>query len=62
MSGILLTMEWGGDIQCQEGNIRYAARQITELGEKKREALHQREKLCAAAAFSATGLLVLILM
>ena len=60
--GILLHMEWGGDVPQQEGSIMYAARQMTELGEKKQSALRQREKLCAAAALSAAGLLVLILM
>lgn len=62
IGGILLHMEWGGDVPQQEGNILYAARQMAELGEKKQEALRQREKLCAAAALSAAGLLVLILM
>ena len=62
MGGILLSMEWGGDIQRQEASILYAARQLTELGERKAETLRQREKLCAAATLSTTGLLVLILM
>ena len=62
IGGILLRMEWGGDLARQEGSVLYAARQMTELGEKKQDALHQRQKLCAAAAMSAAGLLVLILM
>jgi len=59
---ILLPMEWGGDIKQQEESVLYVARQMRELGEKRASALRQREKLCAAAALSATGLLVLILV
>ena len=59
---ILCNMEWGGDSQRQEGAILYAARRMTELGEAKQSVLRQREKLCAAAALSAAGVLVMILM
>lgn len=62
IGGILLHIEWGGDLTQQEGSVLYAARQMRKLGEKKQDALHQRQKLCAAAAMSAAGLLVLILM
>lgn len=58
----LLSMEWGGDMERQEESILYVARRLTELGEEKAGTLHQREKLCAAGALSATGLLVLILI
>ena len=61
-SSILLRMEWGGDVSRQEGNILYAAAQLQELfGEKQRQ-IRQKEKLCAATALSAAGLLVLILV
>ncbi len=59
---ILCGLEWGGDIRRQEAAILYAARQMTELCESRRETLRQREKLCAAAALSGAGLLVMILM
>ena len=59
---IMLDVEWGGDVSRQEGSILYAAQRMTELGESKRETLHQREKLCVAAALSVSGLLVLILI
>ncbi len=62
ISDILCAIEWGGDLIRQEGSILYAASQMTELGESKKDALQQREKNCAAAALSAAGLLVMILM
>lgn len=62
ISDILCRMEWGGDLARQEGSILYAAQQLTELGERKQDTLRQREKLCAAAALSVAGILVLILM
>ena len=59
---VLLRMEWGGDLEQQEGAIQYAAKQLRELGEEKKGELRQKERLCAAAALSASGLLVLILI
>ena len=62
ISNIMLRIEWGGDLTRQEEGLLYAARQLSKLAEQKEDALHQRQKLCAAAAMSAAALLVLILM
>lgn len=62
ISGIVLDMEWGGDLPRQEGMIRYVSERLRRLSERKQTELKQREKLCAAAALSAAGILVLILI
>ena len=62
MAEILFALEWGGDAERQEKSILYAAGQMTELSRTSGESLRQREKLCAAAALSGAGLLIVILV
>ena len=62
IADILCAVEWSGDSQQIQGSLQYTAQQLMELYRSKESSLHQREKLCAAAALSGAGLLVIILI
>ncbi|MBE6989380.1 MAG: hypothetical protein E7426_01370 [Ruminococcaceae bacterium] len=62
LADILCAMEWSGDAQQLQGSMHYAAQQLAGLYGRRREALGQQEKLCAAATFSAVGLLIVVLI
>lgn len=59
---ILRRVEWSGDEPQLLGNLAYARRMLAALWEKRSAARREREKLTLAAALSAAGLLVILLI
>ncbi len=59
---ILQRIEWGGDETQLLGNLAYARRTLTALWDRRSAARREREKLTLAAALSAAGLLVILLI
>ncbi len=61
-ASILCRMEWTGDSLQLQRSLLWTAERLGELEKDGSGALHRRSQLCAAAAASAAGLLVLILL
>ena len=60
---ILQRIEWGGGDETQLlGNLAYARRTLAALWDRRSAARREREKLTLAAALSAAGLLVILLI
>lgn len=59
---VLQRIEWGGDETQLLGNLAYARRTLAALWDRRSAARREREKLTLAAALSAAGLLVILLI
>ena len=59
---ILCRMEWQGDTEQIQGGLRHCVEQLAARQTERQNSLHQREKLCGAAALSAAGMLIILLM
>lgn len=59
---VLRRIEWGGDETQLLGNLAYARRTLAALWDRRSAARREREKLTLAAALSAAGLLVILLI